>query len=151
MTSSRGFASDNSATVHPAVLAAIARTNVGHAFGYGHDEYTHQVEARFTELFGPDARAFFVFNGTGANVLCLRATCRPWEGVICAQTAHLNVDECGAPEAIAGVKLLTVGAKDGKLAPELVRRGSYRSFPTRPRWLSGCWCESATSMSRSRA
>ena len=83
MTSSRGFASDNSATVHPAVLAAIARANVGHAFGYGHDEYTHQVEARFTELFGPDARAFFVFNGTGANVLCLRATCRPWEGVIC--------------------------------------------------------------------
>jgi threonine aldolase len=122
VSSSRGFASDNTATVHPAVLAAIARANVGHASGYGHDKLTKRVEARFTEQFGDHARAFFVFNGTAANVLSLRAVCRPWEAVICAQTAHLNVDECGAPEAIAGVKLLTVSAKDGKLTPETAER-----------------------------
>jgi threonine aldolase len=78
------------------------------------------VEARVAHEFGPDASAFFVFNGTGANVLSLRAACRRFEGVICAETAHLNVDECGAPEAIAGLKLLTVPGVDGKLTPELV-------------------------------
>jgi threonine aldolase len=97
VSSARGFASDNSATVHPAVLAAIARINVGHTFGYGHDGYTRRVEAQFAEHFGTDARVFFVFNGTAANVLALRATCRPWEAAICAATAHLNVDECAAP------------------------------------------------------
>jgi threonine aldolase len=116
----RGFASDNSATIHPDVLAAIARVNVGHTFGYGHDDYTLSVEHRVAAVFGGDASAFFVFNGTGANVLSLRAASRRFEGVICAETAHLNVDECGAPEAIAGLKLLTVPGIDGKLTPELV-------------------------------
>jgi threonine aldolase len=119
VSSARGFASDNSATVHPAVLAAIARINVGHTFGYGHDGYTRRVEAQFAEHFGTDARVFFVFNGTAANVLALRATCRPWEAAICAATAHLNVDECAAPEAIAGVKLLSVDTEHGKLTPQL--------------------------------
>jgi threonine aldolase len=119
--SSRGFASDNSATIHPDVLAAIARVNVGHAFGYGHDAYTQRVEAMFAEQFGGDARAYFVFNGSAANVLSLRAACRPWQAVIAAETGHLNVDECGAPEAIAGVKLLTLPGQDGKLTPEKVR------------------------------
>jgi threonine aldolase len=121
VSSSRGFASDNSATVHPAVLNAIARVNVGHTFGYGHDDFSKGVEAKFVEHFGGDARAFFVFNGTAANVLALRATCRPWEAAICAKTAHVNVDECGAPEAIAGVKLLSVDTEHGKLTPELVQ------------------------------
>jgi threonine aldolase len=116
----RGFASDNAATVHPDVLSAIVKVNRGHAFGYGHDEYTSTVEATLKGHFGA-ARAFLVFNGTGANVLSLRAICRPWEAVICAETAHLNTDECGAPEAIAGVKLLAVPADQGKLTPELVR------------------------------
>jgi threonine aldolase len=120
VNSGRGFASDNSATIHPDVLAAIARVNVGHTFGYGHDEYTLSVEARVAHAFAPDASAFFVFNGTGANVVSLRAASRRFEGVICAETAHLNVDECGAPEAIAGLKLLTVPGVDGKLTPELV-------------------------------
>jgi threonine aldolase len=118
----RGFASDNSATIHPDVLSAIARVNVGHTFGYGHDEYTQGVERLVAAQFSPSARSFFVFNGTGANVVSLRAICRPWDGVICATTAHLNVDECGAPEHIAGVKLLTVETEDGKLTPELVER-----------------------------
>jgi threonine aldolase len=94
--------------------------NVGHTFGYGHDEYTREVEERLAQTFGQGARAFFVWSGTGANVLSLRATCRRFEAVICAATAHLNVDECGAPEAIAGVKLLTAAGVDGKLTPELV-------------------------------
>ncbi|HET6868791.1 MAG TPA: low specificity L-threonine aldolase [Solirubrobacteraceae bacterium] len=120
LSAARGFASDNSATIHPDVLAAIARVNAGHAFGYGHDEYTLSVEARVASAFGDNASAFFVFNGTGANVLSLRAACRRFEAVICAETAHLNVDECGAPEVIAGVKVLTVPGIDGKLTPELV-------------------------------
>jgi threonine aldolase len=106
--------------VHPAVLEAIAAANHGHAFGYGHDPYTRAVEERVAAQFGSDARLFFVFNGSGANVLCVRAACRPWEAVICAETAHLNVDECGGPEFIAGVKLLTVPTPDGKLTPQLV-------------------------------
>ena len=120
MNPQRGFASDNSATIHPDVLAAIARVNVGHTFGYGHDDYTLSVQERVAGAFGPDASAFFVFNGTGANVVSLRAACRRFEGVICAETAHLNVDECGAPEAIAGLKLLTVPGVDGKLTPAAV-------------------------------
>jgi threonine aldolase len=120
VSAQRGFASDNSATIHPDVLGAIARANVGHTFGYGHDDYTRDVEDRLALHFGDVARAFLVFNGTAANVLSLRATCRRYEAVICAATAHLNVDECGAPEAIAGVKLLTAPGEDGKLDPDTV-------------------------------
>jgi threonine aldolase len=118
--SNRGFASDNAAGVHPAVLEAIAAANTGHAFGYGHDQWTNAVEDRFRELFGPEALTFLVWGGTAANVLSLRAACRPWEAVICAASAHMNVDEAGAPEAISGTKLLTVPTEDGKLTPELV-------------------------------
>jgi threonine aldolase len=118
----RGFASDNAATIHPDVLDAIARANAGHAGGYGHDPHTARVQELFAEHFGEQARAFLVFNGTGANVLCMRVACRRWEAVICAPTAHVNVDECGAPEAIAGVKLLVAEAQDGKLTPDAVQR-----------------------------
>jgi threonine aldolase len=113
----RGFGSDNHAGVHPDVLAAIAAANTGHAGSYGHDEWTARAEARLQEHFGADALGFLVFNGTGANVVALRAMCRPWEGVICPATAHLEVDECGAPEVMGGVKLLTVETSDGKLRP----------------------------------
>jgi threonine aldolase len=119
--SERGFASDNNATIHPEVLGAIARVNVGHVYGYGHDRFTESVRASFASHFGERAEAYLVFNGTAANVLSLRAACRPWEAVICAEVGHLNVDECGAPEAIAGVKLLTAPADHGKLTPELVQ------------------------------
>jgi threonine aldolase len=118
----RGFASDNAATVHPAVLEAIARANVGHASGYGHDPLTESTQALFRQHFGEQARAFMVFNGTAANVLSLRACCRRWEAAICGETAHMNVDECGAPEAIGGVKLLSAATEDGKLTPERVER-----------------------------
>jgi threonine aldolase len=118
--SARGFASDNSAGVHPAVLQALSDVNSGHVFGYGHDELTHSVERLFMRHFGDQAKAFLVFNGTAANVLALKAICRRWEAAICADSSHLNVDECGAPEAIAGVKLLPVPTEHGKLTPALV-------------------------------
>lgn len=135
--SARGFASDNQAGVHPAVLAAIAAANTGHASSYGHDAWTDRVQARFREHFGDAAQAFPVFNGSAANVLALRAACRPWEAAICAETAHLNVDECGAPEAVAGVKLLSVTGIDGKLTPDIVtdaatgRRGDEHAVQPR--------------------
>ncbi len=113
----RGFASDNSAGVHPDVLAAISAANDGHAHGYGHDDWTARCSERFRAVFGPDAVAFPVWNGTAANVLALRACCRPWQAVVCADTAHLNVDEAGAPEALAGVKLMCSPGLDGKLTP----------------------------------
>ena len=118
----RGFASDNHAGAHPAVLDAIVEANEGHAPAYGADPWTARAEAGFRRHFGDHARAFLVFNGTGANVLALRAAARPYEAVICPETAHLNVDECGAPEALAGVKLLSVATPDGKLTPELAAR-----------------------------
>jgi threonine aldolase len=112
----RGFASDNAATVHPAVLEAIARVNVGHAFGYGHDPYTEGVQRRLAEALGaPEAAVFFVFNGSGANVLSLRAALRPSEAVIVSANAHLHTDEAGAPEAVAGAKLLIGETHAGKL------------------------------------
>ena len=114
-----GFASDNEATVLPEALAAIAAVNHGHVPSYGHDPITERMEARFREHFGPAARAYPVFNGTGANVLCIEALTQPWEAVICARSAHLHVDECGAPER-AGRKLLTVDTPDGKLTPEAI-------------------------------
>jgi threonine aldolase len=115
----RAFASDNYAGVLPEVLDAIGRVNAEHEPAYGADAVTARVAELFRAHFGPDADAYLVFNGTGANVTAMRALCRPWEGVVCAETAHLNVDEGGAPEH-AGLKLLTVPTRDGKLTPELV-------------------------------
>jgi threonine aldolase len=116
----KGFASDNNASVHPEVLAAIAEANAGHASAYGADPWTARAEELLRAHFGVQARSYLVFNGTGANVLCFRALCRPWQSVICAASSHVNVDEGGAPERIAGVKLHAVQTDDGKLTPQLV-------------------------------
>lgn len=113
----KSFASDNYAGVHPEILAALAAANDGHAVSYGADPWTARAEAVLGEHFGPHTSSLLVFNGSGANVLALRCACRPWEAVICAEGAHVNVDEGGAPERIAGVKLLTVPTADGKLTP----------------------------------
>src|SRR5207247_8210810 len=75
--------------------------------------------AAFRDHFGEEAEAFLVFNGSGANVLAVQAMMSPHQAVICPETAHLHVDECGAPERIAGVKLLPVPTPDGKLTPDL--------------------------------
>lgn len=114
------FASDNYAGVHPAVLAAIAAANGGFAPAYGDDDWTLALRQRMREVFG-DVDTFPVFNGTGGNVTALATVMRPHEAVICAETAHINVDECGAPERFAGCKLLDLPTCEGKLTPDLVR------------------------------
>ena len=118
----RGFGSDNHSGIHPEVLAAIAEANVGHAHAYGDDPWTARAIHAVRSQVGDEAQVAFVFNGTGANVVGLAAVCRPWESVICAESAHIMTDECGAPEHIAGVKLVPVPTPDGKLTPELVHR-----------------------------
>jgi threonine aldolase len=113
------FASDNYAGVHPAVLKAIAAVNGGHLRSYGNDPYTEALEKKIQELFGPSALFFPMLTGTGANVVALQALAARHESVICARTAHIHVDEGGAPERL-GVKLLTIDTPDGKLTPELI-------------------------------
>lgn len=117
----RGFGSDNHSGISPEILEAITKANVDHALAYGDDEYCKRTEELFKELFGSQAKVYFVFNGTGANVLNIDAMCRSHHAVVCAETAHINVDECGAPQRIVGCKLLTVPTPDGKLTPELVK------------------------------
>ena len=88
---------------------------------YGDDEITARLEQLIRDTFGPQARVYLVFNGTGANVLGIDAMCNSHEAVVCAETAHINVDECGAPQRIVGCRLLTVDTPDGKLTPALVK------------------------------
>ena len=130
----KSFGSDNHAGAHPAILSALAAANAGDAVAYGDDPLTEQVAARLRAEFGA-AEAFFVFGGTAANVLGLGLMLRPFEAVICAQSAHLNSDECGAAERVLGSKLLTVPAPGGKLTPDLIasqlagRGNSHRAQP----------------------
>jgi len=120
-----GFASDNYAGAHPQILEAIAAANGGHVTSYGDDPYTAAAHEVFRSHFGPHAQVFFVFNGTGANVVSLQSMTSRWDAVICAETAHINTDECGAPEKIAGLKLLAISTPDGKLTPELVDQQAW--------------------------
>ncbi|MEU9575725.1 threonine aldolase family protein [Streptomyces chilikensis] len=121
----RGFASDNYAGVHPEVLAALALANGGHQVAYGEDVYTEHLQQVVRGHFGATAEAYPVFNGTGANVVALQAVTDRWGAVICAESAHINTDEGGAPEQVAGIKLLTVPTPDGKLTPELIDRQAF--------------------------
>jgi threonine aldolase len=116
----RGFASDNYAGVHSEILDALAVANGGHVGSYGGDPYTAAAVDVLQRHFGADAEVFFVFNGTGANVVSLQAMTKRWDAVICAESAHINIDECGAAEKIAGLKLLSVATPDGKLTPSLI-------------------------------
>jgi len=117
----RSFASDNNAGVHPKVMEAIASANDGHVIAYGDDPYTARAIEKFREHLGKDAEVFFVFGGTGANVLGLKAVTKSHQAIICAETAHINVDECGAPEKFTGCKLLSVSTADGKIRSEQVK------------------------------
>src|SRR5215204_5557926 len=116
----RGFASDNNAGVHPRVMDTLRTANHGHAVAYGDDVYTEAAVRLFRERFGEGAEVFFVFGGTGANVSALAAVTRPFQAVVCAETAHVNVDECGAPERFTGCKLVDLPTPDGKLKPEQI-------------------------------
>ncbi|GHD01304.1 threonine aldolase family protein [Zhihengliuella salsuginis] len=121
----RVFASDNYSGVHPQILTALAAANEGHQGAYGVDDYTHALGGVVEHHFGAGATVFPVFNGTGANVTALQSLLPRWGAVVCAETAHINVDENGAPERVGGMKLLTVPTPDGKLTPELIDREAW--------------------------
>jgi threonine aldolase len=123
--STRNFASDNNAGVHPEILDAIARANQGHVIAYGDDAYTHSAIRKFEEHFGPDIAVFFTFNGTGANVLSLQSLTRPFHSVICSDYAHIWTDECGAPEKHTGCKLIPLPHQDGKITVDAVRHAYH--------------------------
>lgn len=116
----RGFASDNNAGVHPAILEAMASVNNGHVIAYGDDPYTSKAVSSIQQELGEDTGVFFVFIGTAANVLGLSSITHSYHAVICPETAHINVDECGAPEKFSGCKLLASDTPDGKLTVEMI-------------------------------
>lgn len=138
VTGHRGFGSDNHAGVHPDIFQAMLQANVGHAPSYGTDEISKASEDIFRKHFG-DVETHFVFNGTAANVLCVRAATRSFHAVLCANTAHLNVDECGAPEFFTGCKLLVVPHVQGKVTTDALKvhliRGGDQHY-AQPRLLS---------------
>lgn len=117
----RSFASDNNSGVHPLVMEAIAKANDNHAVGYGDDPWTAAATDKIRAVFGPSADPFFVFNGTGANSVALQAVTRPFNSILCATTAHIYVDECGAPARMTGCAVTPIPTPDGKLTPELIR------------------------------
>ena len=115
------FASDNTAGMCPEALAALIEANAGFCPSYGDDIYTAQASDAFRELFEQPCEVFFVCTGTAANSLALSQLCRSHHSIICHETAHIETDECGAPEFFNnGVKLLTSAGSNGKLTPEAV-------------------------------
>ena len=157
------FASDNTAGAHPAVLEALVAAADGPALAYGADPWTARAAALISSVFAADTRSFFTFGGTGANVVALASVLRPWEAVICTANAHVATDECGAPERMAGIKLLEVTCPDGKLDPAAIEpllqfrgdehhvqpRGLYPPpWPDRRGWLRACRTRPAVPRSR---
>lgn len=118
--STRGFASDNNSGVHPDILKAIENANSGHVVGYGDDIYTEKCKSLFHKYFGDDCDIYFVFNGTGANILSITTLSNSFNSIITPSTAHIMVDECGALEKASGCKIIPVDTPDGKLTPELI-------------------------------
>ena len=119
--SRRSFASDNNAGVHPEIIEAIRNANDGHVLAYGGDPITARAMELFQKHFGSDAAVYFVFGGTGANVLGLKAITKSHHAIFCADSAHVHVDECGAPEKFTGCKLVTLPTPDGKLRVEQIK------------------------------
>lgn len=121
-TPQRGFASDNNAGVHPLVLNALKSVNDGHEIAYGDDQHTQRVIRRMKKIFGEESEIFFVFIGTAANVLGLSSITQSYNAIITTDTAHIHVDECGAPEKFTGCKLLTTPTPNGKLTIDLIKQ-----------------------------
>lgn len=117
----RSFASDNNSGVHPAIMEALVRANRQHALGYGDDPWTEEAVRKIRETFTADCEPLFVFNGTGSNVIALQLMTRPYHSILCAETAHIYVDECGSPVKMTGCQIRPVVTPDGKLTPELIR------------------------------
>jgi threonine aldolase len=120
MAERKSFGSDNHAAAHEAILNAVINANAGDAVAYGADKWTERATAELHRLFGASSEAFLVFNGSAANILGLSLLLRRHEAIICAESAHINTDECGAAERILGTKLLLVPAPEGKLTPDLI-------------------------------
>lgn len=117
----RSFGSDNNSGVHPRIMDAIVQANSNHAIGYGDDDWTRKAEVAMQTLLETDSiKSYFVFNGTGANVIALQACLSSFNSIICASTAHIAVDECGAPTKLTGCAIKEIDTKDGKLTPALV-------------------------------
>ena len=117
----RSFASDNNSGVHPLVMEALNRANQDHALGYGDDPWTEEAVGKIREAFTADCEPLFVFNGTGSNAVALQLCTRPYNLILCAETAHIYVDECGAPARMTGCQIRPIATPDGKLTPELLR------------------------------
>ncbi|MFI3317155.1 MAG: low specificity L-threonine aldolase [Rikenellaceae bacterium] len=117
----RSFASDNNSGVHPLIFKAIEQANIDHAVGYGDDKWTQEATQKIKEVFGPSADPYFVFNGTGANSVAIQSVTRPFNSILCAASAHINVDECGAPQRMSGCALVAIPCPDGKLTVDLIR------------------------------
>lgn len=117
----RSFASDNNSGVHPLVMEALNRANQDHAVGYGDDSWTEEAVSKIKEAFTPDCEPLFVFNGTGSNAVALQLCTRSYNSIICAETAHIYVDECGAPARMTGCQIRPIATPDGKLTPDLIR------------------------------
>ena len=135
----KSFASDNYSGIHPEILEAIQHANQSHEISYAEDTYTEKTNALFREIFGAETEVLYVFNGTGANVIALKCALLPFEAVLCAETAHINADECGAPTQSTGSSLITIKTPNGKLTPELLkpfmsRKGNVHN--TQPRVIS---------------
>ncbi len=136
----RQFASDNYAGICPEAFAAMAEANQGHEPGYGDDRWTAEAADLLRETFETDCEVFFAFNGTAANSLALSSLCQSYHSIVCHETAHVETDECGAPEFFSnGTKVLTAGGEHGKLGPdaveEVVRRRADIHYP-KPRVVS---------------
>lgn len=116
----RSFASDNNSGVHPLVLETLNRVNQDHAIGYGDDPWTAEAICKIREVFTPDCEPLFVFNGTGSNAVALQLCTRPYNSIICAETAHIYVDECGSPAHMTGCQIRPINTPDGKLTPKLI-------------------------------
>ncbi|MEW6638946.1 MAG: low specificity L-threonine aldolase [Pseudomonadota bacterium] len=122
MSEPQQFASDNYSGICPAAWQAMAEANSGHAPAYGEDVWTEKAADAFRALFETPCEVFFAFNGTAANSLALAALCQSYHSVICSEAAHVETDECGAPEFFSnGSKLLVAPAIDGKLTPQAIR------------------------------
>ena len=139
MKHNRGFASDNNAGVHPEIMEAIMQCNQGHAVGYGGDIFTSRAEEKIRNHFGQDTEVFFVFNGTAANVVGLRNMTQSFNSIICAETSHIQEDECGAPEFFTGCKLIPIETHQGKLTIDRIAphiRGIGFEHHSQPRVVS---------------
>ena len=121
----RGFASDNNSGIHPNILKAIEMANVDHAVGYGDDLYTEEAKRLFRNEFGSETEIFFVLTGTGANILSIQSFCQSFQSILCAETAHIQTDECGAPEKFTGSKLIAIPSSNGKVSPAELQKKLY--------------------------